>query len=403
MIANRGEIAVRIIRACKELGLRTVAVFSKADRESLHVKLADEAFCIGNSASVESYLNIPNIISVAEITDAEAVHPGYGFLAESADFAEVCESCRITFIGPKTGSINLMGNKSLARETARKAGVTVVPGSRELVKDKEEALKLAHKIKYPVIVKASAGGGGRGMRVAHTDVSLVNGFLAAQAESEVSFGSSDVYLEKFLDNPRHIEVQILADKHGNTIHLGERDCSMQRRHQKLIEESPSPVVDDKLRAEMCDMAVKLAKYANYESAGTVEYLLDKDRKFYFIEMNTRIQVEHTVTEMITGLDIIKEQIRIAAGERLEIKQKEVTFSGVALECRVNAEDPGNDFRPCPGKIEFVSFPGGPHVRVDSHIYAGYEVPAHYDSMLAKVITRGRDRREAIACMVRALD
>jgi acetyl-CoA carboxylase, biotin carboxylase subunit len=403
LIANRGEIAVRIIRACKELGLRTVAVFSKADRESLHVKLADEAFCIGNNASAESYLNIPNIISVAEITDAEAIHPGYGFLSESADFAEICESCRITFIGPKAGSINLMGNKSLARETARKAGVTVVPGSRELVKDKDDALKLAHKIGYPVIVKASAGGGGRGMRVAHTDVSLVNGYLAAQAESEISFGSSDVYIEKFLDNPRHIEVQVLADSHGNTIHLGERDCSMQRRHQKLIEESPSPVVEDKLRDEMCDMAVKLSKYSNYESAGTVEFLLDRDSRFYFIEMNTRIQVEHTVTEMITGMDIIKEQIRIAAGERLEIKQKDVNFSGVALECRINAEDPDNDFRPCPGKIDFVNIPGGPHVRVDSYIYSGYEVPAHYDSMLAKVITHGQDRREAIACMVRALD
>jgi len=403
LIANRGEIAVRIIRACKELGLRTVAVYSSADRESLHVRLADEAFCIGNNSSSESYLNIPNIISVAEITDAEAIHPGYGFLAESADFAEICDSCRIKFIGPRMESINLMGNKSLARETARKAGVTVVPGSRELIKDKNEALKLARKIKYPVIIKACNGGGGRGMRVAHTDMSLVNSFLAAQAESQLSFGSSDVYIEKFLDNPRHVEVQILADQHGNTVHLGERDCSMQRRHQKLIEESPSPVVNEKLRNNMCEMAVRLAKYAGYESAGTVEFLLDKDDKFYFIEMNTRVQVEHTVTEMVTGIDIIKEQIRIAAGEPLEIKQRDVRFSGAALECRINAEDPDNDFRPCPGKIEFVSLPGGPHVRVDSHIFTGYEVPAHYDSMLAKLITHGKDRKEAIACMVRALE
>jgi len=410
LIANRGEIAVRVIRACKELGLKTVAVFSRADRDSLHAQMADESICIGNSSSVESYLNIPNIISAAEITDAEAIHPGYGFLAENAHFAEICESCRIKFIGPHTDSINLMGNKSEARQLARKAGVPVVPGSKEVIKDKTEALKIARELEYPVIVKASNGGGGRGMRVAHTDVSLVNAFLTAQIEAEAAFGTSDVYIEKYLDNPRHVEVQIMADNFGNIIHLGERDCTVQRRHQKLIEESPSPAVNAKLRREMCRMAVRITKEADYVNAGTVEFLLDRSGDFYFIEMNTRVQVEHTVTEMVSGIDIIKEQIKIAAGEKLSISQNDVNLQGWAIECRINAEDPENNFRPSPGRINFCSFPGGPNVRVDSHIYkgviplyTGYDVPAHYDALLAKVITRGSDRHEAIQCMIRALD
>ena len=403
LVANRGEIAVRIIRACKELGLKTVAVYSEADRDSLHTQLADEALCIGNNSSSESYLNIPNIISAAEITDAEAIHPGYGFLAENTHFAEICESCRIKFIGPTINNISLMGNKAKARETAREAGVPIIPGSRKIIKDKNDAMKVVKKIRYPVIIKASNGGGGRGMRVAHTDVSLVNALMTAQAEAEAAFGIPDVYIEKYLDNPRHIEVQILADSYGNIIHLGERDCTIQRRHQKLIEEAPSPAIDDKLRKEICRMAVRLAEHAKYVNAGTVEFLLDNSGKFYFIEMNTRIQVEHTVTEMISDIDIIKEQIKIAAGERLAITQKDVSFNGAAIECRVNAEDTENDFRPCPGTIKFCSLPGGPNVRVDSHLYTGYKVPAHYDSMLAKVITRGHNRAEAIACMIRALD
>ncbi len=403
LIANRGEIAVRIIRACKELGIKTVAVHSLADRDSLHVKLADWAICIGNNASSQSYLHVPSLIKAAEIFDVEAIHPGYGFLAEDANFAEVCDSCRIKFIGPRPDAIRNMGEKSLARETAREAGVPVIPGSDSVVKDKDEALKVVDKIKYPVIIKASFGGGGRGMRIAHNEPTLISALVMAQAEAENAFGNPDVYIEKYLEDPRHVEVQLLCDSYGNRVHVGERDCSIQRRHQKLIEESPSPAVSDDLRKKMTKAALKLAEAVEYENAGTVEFLLDKDGNFYFMEMNTRIQVEHAVTEVVYGIDIVKEQINIAFGNKLSIDQRSITRSVHAIECRINAEDVSMKFAPCPGKIEFCAFPGGPNVRIDSHIYSGYEVPSYYDSMLAKVITWGRDRREAIKIMSRALD
>lgn len=402
LIANRGEIALRIIRACKELGIRSVAVYSEADRDSLHVKFADEAICIGDAPPQNSYLNIPSIISAAEITDVEAIHPGYGFLAENAHFAEICESCQIKFIGPPPEAMRLMGDKMAAKEAMRKAGLPVIPGSTSVIKDKDEALKTAHRIKYPVIIKAAAGGGGRGMRIAHNDVRLISALMTCQAEAEAAFGSSDVYIEKYVSNPRHIEFQIVADKYGHIVHLAERDCTIQRRHQKLLEESPSPAIDPKLRKKMGDMAVRGAKSANYSNVGTIEFLLDENGNFYFMEMNTRIQVEHPVTEMVTGIDLIKEQMRIAAGEKMAFDQDDIKLNGAAIECRINAEDPDNGFMPCPGKIGLYHPAGGPGVRVDSHVYQGYEITPHYDSMIAKLITYGRNRAEAIQVMNRAL-
>ena len=402
LIANRGEIALRIIRACKEMGIKTVIAYSQADEDSLPVRLADQAVCIGSAPSSASYLLIERIISVGEICDVDAIHPGYGFLSENAHFAEVCKSCNITFIGPGAEQMRAMGDKSNARETMRKAGVPVTPGSHGVINTEEEALKEAHALKYPVIVKASAGGGGRGMRIAHNDPSLIQGFHAAKTEAERAFGDGEVYIEKYIENPRHIEVQILADSYGNVLHLGERDCSLQRRHQKLIEESPSPALSASLRKKMGEAAVKAAKAAKYVSAGTIEFLLGPNDQFYFMEMNTRVQVEHPVTEMITGVDIIKEQIRIAAGEKLSLTQKNVEFRGHAIECRINAENPYNNFSPCPGRIEFYNAPGGPGVRVDSHAYNGYRIPPHYDSMIGKLIVHGDTRAEAIAKCRRAL-
>ena len=403
LIANRGEIALRIIRACKELGIHTVAVYSQADRNSLHVRFADEAVCIGASASKDSYLNIPSIIAAAEITDVEAIHPGYGFLAENAHFAEICESCNIKFIGPTPEAIRSMGDKIMAKETVRKMGVPLTPGGKGVIKTQAEALEVAKRIKYPVIIKAAAGGGGKGMRVCHNDVSLTSSFSMAKKEAEANFGNSDVYIEKYITEPRHVEFQILGDHHGHVIHLGERDCSIQRRHQKLLEEAPSPALDAKLRKKMGEMAVKAAKAVNYRGAGTIEFLLDGDGSFYFMEMNTRIQVEHPVTEMITGIDIVKEQIHIANGEKLKIKQDDVKFHGHSIECRINAEDPANNFIPSPGKIEELNLPGGPGVRIDTHIYPGYVISPFYDSMVAKLIVYGKNRQQAIKIMRRALE
>ncbi|MDD4956051.1 MAG: acetyl-CoA carboxylase biotin carboxylase subunit [Candidatus Omnitrophica bacterium] len=402
LIANRGEIALRIIRACKEMGIRTVAVYSQADSNSLHVRFADEAVCIGKAQPSNSYLNIPAIISAAEITDVEAIHPGYGFLAENAHFAEICESCKIKFIGPSPENMRLMGDKMTAKTTMKNAGVPVTPGSEGLINTKEDALREAKKIGYPVIIKASAGGGGKGMRICHNDVSLVSAFLTAKAEAEAAFGNPAVYMEKYIGAPRHIEFQIMADERGNVVHLGERDCTIQRRHQKLIEEAPSPYLSAAMRKKMGGIAVKAAQAVGYRGAGTVEFLVDGD-DFYFMEMNTRIQVEHPVTEMVTGLDLIKEQIRVAMGHKLSCKQEDIKIKGWALECRINAEDPDADFRPSPGKIEALSIPGGPGVRVDTHVYSGYEIPPFYDSMMAKLITYGKDREQAIKTMQRALD
>ncbi len=404
LVANRGEIALRIIRACKEMGVRTVAVYSVPDADAPHVHLADEAVCIGAAATSQSYLNIPAIISAAEITDVDAIHPGYGFLSENAHFAEICESCQIKFIGPRPEAIRAMGDKMAARETARKAGVPIIPGTQEAVKDKDEALKIAKKIKYPVIIKAAAGGGGRGMRVCHNEVRLVSALMTAQHEAEKAFGNAAVYIEKYLEKPKHIEFQLLADNHGNMIYLYERDCTIQRRHQKLLEEAPSPALDWKLRKKMGEVAIKAAKAVNYTNAGTIEFLLDEDGKFYFIEMNTRVQVEHGITEMITGIDIVKEQIRIAAGEKLSIrKQDKVPLRGHAIECRINAEDSANNFAPSPGVIERFYAPGGPGVRLDSMAYAGYKVLPYYDSMIGKLMVHGRNRGEAISIMQRALE
>ncbi|MCX5701946.1 MAG: acetyl-CoA carboxylase biotin carboxylase subunit [Candidatus Omnitrophica bacterium] len=402
LIANRGEIALRIIRACKELDIRTVAVYSEADRNSLHVRFADEAICIGKAQSSNSYLNIPAIISAAEITDVEAIHPGYGFLAENAHFAEICGSCHITFIGPTPENIRLMGDKMVARSTMQKAGLPIVPGSTSVIKNKEEAIKTAKRIGYPVIIKASAGGGGRGMRVCHNDIRLISSLITAQQEAEVNFGNPSVYIEKYIEKTRHIEIQILADKYGRIVHLGERDCTIQRRHQKLLEESPSCAIDNKLRKRIGELAIKGAKTVSYVSAGTIEFLLDQNNDFYFMEMNTRIQVEHPVTEMVTGIDLIKEQIRVAAGERLHFQQEDIQIKGVAIECRINAEDSENNFMPCPGKIETINFPGGRGVRLDTHIYPGYEITPYYDSLVAKLITYGSSRQEAIKIMQRAL-
>jgi acetyl-CoA carboxylase biotin carboxylase subunit len=404
LVANRGEIALRIIRACKELGVRTVAVYSEPDADSAHVHLADEAVCIGRAPSSQSYLNIPAIISAAEITDVDAIHPGYGFLAENAHFAEICESCQIKFIGPSPHAIRSMGDKMAARRLMHKVGVPIMPGTEEQVKDKEDALKAAKRIKYPVIVKAAAGGGGRGMRICHNEVRLVSALMTAQQEAEKAFGNSAVYLEKYLEKPKHIEFQILGDSQGHIIHLFERDCTIQRRHQKILEEAPSPSVDWKLRKKMGEVAIRAAKAVNYVNAGTIEFLLDTDGRFYFMEMNTRIQVEHGITELITGMDLVKEQIRVAAGEKLSItKQDKVPLRGHAIECRINAEDPANDFIPSPGRIERYNTPGGPGIRVDTHATSGYTVLPHYDSMIGKLMTHGRNRGEAIAIMQRALE
>ncbi|MFA6217058.1 MAG: acetyl-CoA carboxylase biotin carboxylase subunit [Candidatus Omnitrophota bacterium] len=402
LIANRGEIALRVIRACRELGIRTVAVYSEADRSSLHVRFADEAICIGQAASSKSYLNIPAIISAAEITDVEAIHPGYGFLAENAHFAEICESCHIKFIGPTPENIKLMGDKMAARANMQKIGVPIIPGSMTAIKNKEDAIKTAKKIGYPVIIKAAAGGGGKGMRICHNEIRLVSSIMTAQSEAEANFGNSNVYIEKYIEKPRHIEIQILADKYGHIVHLGERDCSIQRRHQKLLEESPSCIVDNKLRKRLGEAAIKAAKAVNYVSTGTIEFLVDAQKNFYFMEMNTRIQVEHPVTEMVTGIDLIKEQIAVAAGERLRFKQEDIRMKGVAIECRINAEDHENNFMPCPGKIEVLNLPGGPGVRIDTHIYPGYVIPPFYDSLVAKLIVHGNTREEAITIMQRAL-
>ncbi len=403
LIANRGEIALRVIRACKELGIKTVAVYSKADEDSLHVRFADEAVCIGPGPATQSYLLPERIISVAEICDVDAIHPGYGFLSENPHFAEVCASCNIKFIGPGAEQMKAMGDKAKARETMRAAGVPITPGSNGLIETEAEALAVAHKLKYPVIIKASAGGGGRGMRIAHNDNSLIQGFHAARTEAEHAFGDGRVYIEKFIENPKHIEMQILADEHGNVVHLGERDCSMQRRHQKLIEESPSPAISPAIRKKMGEACVKAVKAVGYYSAGTIEFLLAPNNEFYFMEMNTRVQVEHTVSEMISGIDIVKEQIRIAAGEPLGYQQKNINLAGHAIECRINAEDPYRNFAPCPGVIDFYSAPGGMGVRVDSHAYSGYRIPTYYDSMIGKLIVHAPTRSEAIAKCKLALE
>ena len=404
LIANRGEIAVRIIRACKSLGIEAIAIFSEADRNSMHVRLADESYCIGPAAGGQSYLSIPSIIAAAEIANVDAIHPGYGFLAENAHFAEVCRECNIEFIGPSAEAISSLGDKITAKEMARAAGIPDVPGSDGIVATEQEAVTIAREIGYPVLIKATAGGGGRGMRVAHNDVSMVNGYLAAKAEADAAFNNPDVYIEKFVESARHVEIQILADRHGNVIHLYDRDCTVQRRNQKLIEEAPSPVLDAKLREKMGDAACKLTKTAGYHSVGTVEFVVDcKTKAFYFIEMNARVQVEHPVTEMITGVDIIKEQIKVCAGEVLQYRQKDIKISGHALECRINAEDPERNFAPCPGEIGMYWSPATYRVRVDSHIYSGYIVPPNYDSMLAKIIVLGDDRDDAIARMQLALD
>ncbi len=402
LIANRGEIALRIIRACKELGIKTVAVHSDVDSESLHVKLADESICIGPAPSSKSYLNIKAIISAAEVSDASAIHPGYGFLSENAEFAEICQNCGITFIGPTAESIRLMGDKITARQSVTKVGVPILPGTKQGVPNVEEAQRIAAEIGLPVIIKATAGGGGKGMKVVHSPASLPNAFATARTEAQAAFGNPDVYIEKYCERPRHVEIQIMADQHGNCIHLGERDCSIQRRHQKLLEEAPCPVLTPELRKKMGDCAVAAVKAIGYSSVGTMEFLLDATGNFYFMEMNTRVQVEHPVTEMITGVDIIKEQIRIAAGEKLRFKQSDIKIKGHAIECRINAEDPVK-FTPCPGKIDGYHPPGGLGVRVDSAIYDQYTVLPHYDSMIAKLIVHADTREEAIARMARALD
>lgn len=402
LVANRGEIALRVIRACQELDIQTVAIYSQADAESLHVKLADEQFCIGPPSSQKSYLHIPALISTAVVTGADAIHPGYGFLSENANFADICRDHRIKFIGPSVHAINSMGDKASARETMKKAGVPCVPGSDGLVESDKEAFKLAEEIGYPVIIKATAGGGGRGMRIASDAGQLASAMSAARSEAQAAFGDGGVYIEKYLKPIRHIEIQVMADQYGNVIHLGERDCSVQRRHQKLIEESPSPALTPELRQQMGDAAVKAAKSIGYEGAGTVEFIWCNNQ-FYFMEMNTRIQVEHPVTEMITGIDLIKEQIRVAAGEPLSLKQEDVIFRGHAIECRINAEDSDRNFLPSPGRIDAYIAPGGPGVRVDSHCYPGYTIPPYYDSLVSKLIVWGNDRPEAIQRMQRALD
>jgi acetyl-CoA carboxylase biotin carboxylase subunit len=402
LIANRGEIALRVIRACRDLGIEVAAVYSDADRGAPYLELADEAICIGPGPASESYLNIPRIISAAEIANVQAIHPGYGFLSENAHFAEVCRSCRIEFIGPPEEAMRRLGNKNEARKLAKETGVPVVPGSEGLIETDEEALRLAHQMGFPVLIKAAAGGGGRGMRVARNDINLQAGLKAARQEAEKAFKDGSVYLEKYIEQPRHVEIQVLGDRHGNVVHLFERDCSLQRRHQKLVEESPAPNLPAKVREEMCAAAVRLVKTAGYYSAGTCEFLVDKDNKFYFIEVNARIQVEHPVTELVTGLDLVREQIRIAAGEPLRFCQEQIRHRGVAIECRINAEDPAEDFRPSPGLISRWQPPGGPGVRLDSHVVAGYRVPPTYDSLVAKLLVWQPTRAEALAAMRRAL-
>lgn len=402
LIANRGEIALRIIRACHELGIETVVIYSEADKNAPYLQFADETVCIGPPDSTQSYLNIPRIISAAEITDVEAIHPGYGFLAENIDFAQICQECGITFIGPPVQAMKLLGDKVEARKLASKAEVPVVPGSEGAIENEIEAMKLANTIGYPVLIKASAGGGGRGMRVVHNDISLRSAFNSARAEAEAAFGNGSVYMEKFIIEPRHVEVQVFADNDGNALHFYERDCSIQRRHQKMIEESPCPVLDNRTREELCHAALRIIKKANYVNAATVEFLLDKDKNYYFIEANTRIQVEHPVTEMVTGYDLIKLQLKIAAGLPLKLKQRNIKHSGVAIECRINAEDPENNFSPSPGKITKYISPGGPGVRVDTHVCQDWYVSPNYDSMIAKLIVHQRTRKDAITTMKRAL-
>ena len=406
LVANRGEIAVRIIRACKELNIRTVAIYSEADVNSMHVQLADEAICIGKAPASESYLRIDRIVSAAEITDVDAIHPGYGFLAENGHFADVCESCNIRFIGPNSRAMSALEDKAVSRALAKKADVPTPPGSEGVVENEQDALGVAKKIGYPVMIKAIAGGGGRGMRVAHNDISLVKGFHTARSEAEKAFGNSGVYIEKYIENPHHIEFQILGDNRGNIIHLGERDCSIQRRNQKMVEESPSPLMltpkFKKLRDKMGKAAIRIAKEANYTNAGTVEFIVDQEGNYFFLEMNKRIQVEHPITEEVTGIDMVRYQIMLATGEPLRLSQSDVELKGHAIECRINAEDPFDDFRPSPGRIEMYYQPGGRGVRVDTHAYAGYTMPSYYDSMLGKLITFGKDRREAMERMSRAL-
>jgi len=403
LIANRGEIALRVLRACRELDIQTVMVYSKADEDTVYLRHADETICIGPGISGESYLSIPNIISAAEIADVDAIHPGYGFLAENAHFAEICRSSNIKFIGPSAETVAMMGDKARAREEAEKAGIPVVPGSSGTISDEEEGLAVAREIGYPVLIKASAGGGGRGMRLAHNDISLVNSIHAARAEAEAAFGNGALYIEKWVTKPRHVEVQILGDSHGNVIHLQERDCSIQRRNQKILEEAPCASISRDVRKKLLRAAVKLAKAVNFVNAGTVEFILDSDDRFYFIEVNARIQVEHPVTEMITGIDLVKEQLRIACGEKLSHSQDQVKVLGHAIECRINAEDPDDNYRPCPGLITSFIPPGGAGVRIDTHVYSGYRVPSLYDSLLGKVIVIKPTRAEAVATMKRALD
>ncbi len=403
LVACRGEIALRIVRAARELGIETVAIFSEADRAANYLKLADHAICIGPASPAESYLNVARVLSAAEVADVDAIHPGYGFLAENDHFAEVCESCNIKFIGPSSATLKLTGNKVEARRLARESRVLVVPGSDGAVASEDEALEAAHQVGFPVMIKAAAGGGGRGMRIAHNDISLLNAYHAARSEAEAAFGDGAVYIEKHVARARHVEVQVLADEQGNIVHLGERDCSIQRRHQKLVEEAPSPAVDSRLRYELGRAALRVARAAGYTNAGTVEFLLDADNRFYFIEVNARIQVEHPVTEMVTGVDLVKEQIRIAAGEPLGLTQRRVEVQGWAFECRINAEDHTNGFKPSSGSITQFAPPGGPGVRVDSHAYSGYEVSPYYDSLLAKLIVFKPSRREAIQCMRGALE
>ena len=402
LIANRGEIAVRIIRACREMGIRTVAIYSEADSCALHKELADESVCIGPAPSNKSYLNIKAIIEAACLTGCDSIHPGFGFLSENSHFAKICDEIGIKFIGPSAKLIDLMGNKSKAKETMKKAGVPVVPGSDGLVGTMQEAIQIANQIKYPVILKASAGGGGKGIRIAYTEEELIKSYELVKQEAKISFNDDSIYIEKFIENPRHVEIQILADQHGNAIHLGERDCSVQRRNQKVLEETPSAAIDDKLRKRMGEVAVKAVKEIGYYNAGTIEFLVDKNKDFYFMEMNTRVQVEHPVTEMVTGMDIIKEQIKIASGEKLEMKQADIHFTGHSLEARVNAENPSKNFMPCPGTIKEIHIPGGNGIRVDTAVYSGYKVPQNYDSMIAKVIVHGKDRNESIAKMKSAL-
>ena len=403
LIANRGEIAVRIIRACKEMNIKTVAVYSTADKESLHTKLADEAVCIGDAPSQKSYLNIQNIIEAANITGSDSIHPGYGFLSENAKFAKICEEPNIKFIGPKSEVIDALGNKSHSKELMKKCGIPVIPGSDGSIKDLEDAKKISKKIGYPVMLKASSGGGGKGIRVVYKESDLERNYNLVKQEAKKSFNDDEIYLEKYIENPRHVEIQILADEFGNVIHLGERDCTIQRNHQKIIEETPSPVIDEKLRSKMGETAIKVAKAAKYSSLGTVEFLVDKNKNFYFMEMNTRVQVEHPITELRTNIDLIKEQIKVAANEEIKIKQKQVNFQNYVIECRINAEDPYKNFRPCPGKITGLNLPGGNGIRIDTGIYEGYTIPSYYDSMIAKLIVYGTSRNEAIAKLKRALE